>query len=567
MEIQPLIGRLANSEALLQQAEEALPGLPAGALANQVAGLVEEGRSLLRAAAAELSEQAVAAAEGPILKAYALGPQLASTQQLLLERLAKIAEAGPRINERLARGREEFDIVDEYAPSSWSDIRGNGSEATAAATQAHQAWESASAKVKPETADWLGALTDVELAEARLAYADQLLDAISQRLTDLRQAEQNTRSEVENARRDVNLGWGYVRSNDADVGKAPERALGQAATLLEAIDRELAGGKPDWIAQLKQAQRVSELADQALAGARSEVDGMQAKRQRVGPAEQAAKSEAAKIANFAKLHPADVKPDQRQRIAELDRLIAQADQAAAGANQAEEEARAPAYDEALRLYGQALDEAGNLYQAVYGSFQELEALRQEALTAVQVAEQSLANTNSWYGQYGGSLPPGSNGRQLLEQAQRTFRPFNPNADARELRAIADAAVQANQLAQQAAQIIQQAAQSYQQPYQSHGGYDHRRRGSGVDLGDVLTGMALGSLFNGNRGGSWGGGYGGSWGGGHHGGHDSGGGGLFGGGGGSIGDWGGGGGDSGGSIGGWGGGGGDSGGGGGEIGGW
>ncbi len=559
---QPWLTRLQAAETQLAETAEALPSLPAGAPVEDVKIALEQGRAALRETALVIDSpdvaDHVAEVERLARHAFKLGPGFASTQREIVQRLEALAARGPEMNQRLEQGRSEFDSVDDYAPETWSDIRGNGSEATAAVGQSHQLWQTAQAKIAPETNDWAGALTDVETAEARLGYADELLTMISTRLQDLRAAQKNAQHEVENAERDVKLGWGYLRNNDADVGKVPENALNEGEKILAAIKRDLAEAQPNWIAILQQATHVRQLADKALAGARSEVDTMTAKRTQAEHLAQAAQSEVTKLTNFAKLHPTDITATHRRDIDTVAKMVDLGGRQLNAAGQVEEEARAGTLDKAIAAYTEAIEHAAPLYSSMYEAFQSLEAVRQEADAAVQVAQQSINNTVAWYNSYAYVLPAGSPGQKLLEQAQRTLRPFNPQADARELQAIATAAKEANRLAHEAAQSIQQAAQSYQQTHPVQG-----QGRQGGDFGDLLTGMVIGSLMNsgggrhrdhgwGSGSGGWGGGSGGGGGGGGSifgggsGGSDSGwgggsgGGSIFGGGGGGGGGWGGGG---------------------------
>ncbi|HYF62665.1 MAG TPA: hypothetical protein VD886_07610, partial [Herpetosiphonaceae bacterium] len=395
VQYQPLISRLQAADAQVSEAERFLPSLPAGPHADEVGALIEQSRASLRAAALGIdSPEAadhVAEAERLSAHAYKLGPDFANTQREISQRLEALSARGVEMNARLEQGHAEFDIVDEYAPETWSDIRGNGSEATAAVGQARQLWQSAQTKIAPEANDWAGALNDVETAEARLRYADELLQGISTRLNDLREAQKNAQREVDNAERDIKLGWGYVRNNDPDVGKNPEQKLGQAETILAAIRQNLASQQPNWISVLKQATEVRQLADQALAGARSEVDAMNAKRGQADNLAQAAQAELNKLTGFAKLHPVEVTASHRREIDRVGALVAQGTGNIDSALQAEETARSSSLDNAIQQLKEAIELAQPLYSSMYEAFQTLEALRQEASSAVEVAQQSINN--------------------------------------------------------------------------------------------------------------------------------------------------------------------------------
>lgn len=524
IKLQPLLDRLKSAEAQLNAAEESLAGL-SGKRASGVKQLVAEGQQVLQNAAVQINQSdasdLVDEAERIAQRAYKLGPDFANTQQSFNQRLEAVNARGLELNNRLEASRNEFSEVNQYAPESWSDIRGNGSEAASAVAQAHQLWQTAQAKIAPDQDDWAGGLEDLETAEGRLVYADTLLSAISQRLADLREAQKNATHQIEDAKRDIKLGWGYVRNNDADVGKVPEKALNQAEALIQNVESQLAREKPNWISVLQQVTQARQYADQALAGARSEVETMNAKRAQAKDLAKAAQAELGKLQNFAQLHPVEATPEHRKKIDSLGRTLSEADTSLLSADRNEEEARAGALDAAITGYNTVISQAAPLYSAMYETFQSLEVLRREASEAFQVAQQSLNNANQWYNQYGHVLPANSNGRSLLTQAQQTLRQYNPNANAEELKKIAASAREANGYAHQAAQIIQSAAQTYQQSHpQQYGGqypsgqYSGHRRDRDNDFGDLLTGMFIGSMMNsgGNHhhGGGWGSGGGGGW---------------------------------------------------------
>ncbi|MFQ3663178.1 MAG: hypothetical protein SNJ69_12380 [Chloroflexaceae bacterium] len=94
------------------------------------------------------------------------------------QRIAALEQRGLQAAERIAEGRRVFDIVDEFAESAWSDIRGNGSEAQAAADRAHEHWERARAANSMETQQFLLAREQLDAAEQELNFVDQLIDAI-----------------------------------------------------------------------------------------------------------------------------------------------------------------------------------------------------------------------------------------------------------------------------------------------------------------------------------------------------------------------------------------------------
>ena len=59
--------------------------------------------------------------------------------------LADLQSAGEQVKAYIQQGAQTFDQVDQYAESSWHDIKGNGTEAQKAADRAHALWQQATA--------------------------------------------------------------------------------------------------------------------------------------------------------------------------------------------------------------------------------------------------------------------------------------------------------------------------------------------------------------------------------------------------------------------------------------
>ncbi len=107
---------------------------------------------------------------------------------------------------------------------------------------------------------------------------------------------------------------------------------------------------------------------------------------------------------------------------------------------------------------------------------------------------------------------GSEARTRLAEATRQLEA----AEAKKTSNVAEAIAHANGAAALAAQAQQLANNDVSYARQAYGSH-YGGRGGGSDLGSVIGGIIIGNVlrggFGGGRGGSWGGGYGGSWGGG------------------------------------------------------
>jgi hypothetical protein len=519
--------RLASEGYIMERSRSALDGAET-ALAETARALQSQGL--------EPAKVKLQVAQKMLDEAVANGTGLVTLRAENDDRLRSVEELGATIAKHIADGRVAFDIVDEFAEATWSDIRGNGSEAQAAADRAHEHWLLAGKQNTMEEQEFFAAKDALDAAEKELTQADALIDAIIQRLKDLETARDNARAEVDAAAADIAKGWEFVRGNDPDVGRKPEEALRRAEASLALAKDEMQEPKPNWLVLLQNAQEANQYADEALAGARSEVEAMEKMRGQLKVAQQAATAEVNKLVKFASSRGDDISPNNGQAIARVQQLVKRAYEAVQLAEGSAEERRRAAYQQAMAAYSELQKEAGATYQRVYADAQRLEQLRSQV-------NQELANARAILNQ----------GEQYIQ----TYRVPNRSGPAQQIRGAARAFQQirtpitgeanlthALQVARSIQADVRDAVQDIQRSYRPPSG------SGGVDIGDVVGGMIIGEILSGgNRGSGWGGS--GSWSGGSGG--SSGGWGGLGGGGGSWGGTGGGGGsfgDSGGGGGGW-----------------
>ncbi len=455
------------------------------------------------AATPQLDQAEAARAEG-----VARGGGMPALRRENEQRLPQVEQAGQQLATYIADGRRTFDIVDEFAESTWSDIRGNGSEAESAAAQAHSLWQRATERNTMEAQDFLGAKQDLDAAEQQLAQARTLIDTILQRLKDLEAARDAARSELSMAEADIEQGWKFVRSNDPDVGKAPEEQLNRAAALLKQANAELAQQRPDWLALVKQAREANQLADQALAGARSEVETIDKLRAEVANAQQLAGAEVQKIVKFAGLHVNDLPRTSQKQLDKLQGDVRAAYEALKASEQAEDQARLAALRDAQARYTALHDTADKLYDEIYAAFQRVEELRKQVAQEVQRAQTVIARAEQLRQTYSAYIPRNSEGIALLGQARAALgRVGDVNDDAGAKRAI---------------KVANEARSMPTRPRRSSARRSARARGAAaMALVTLLAACWLASILNS----------------GHDSDHGSSGGGGWGSGGGSLGGWG------------------------------
>lgn len=483
------------------------------------------------ATARELLDQAEATrAEG-----VARGGGMPALQRANAQRLPTIQAAATDTNEYIGQGRAAFTTVNEFAETTWTDIRGNGSEAEAAAHDASQLIARATERNTMEQQDFAGAQADLNAAEERLGFARTLVDTILQRLKDLQAARDAARAEINAAQTDIDAGWQFVHANDPDVGKNPETNLQQAGTLLAQATAEIQQPRPNWLTIVKQALEANRLADQAIANARSEVEAMNALREQAQRAQQLATGEVQKIAQFVGLHEQALPGDAPEQLDALQRELQQATTLHQAAQVHEETARANDLRNAVTGYTTVEQHAEQLYTNLYAAFQRSEQLRTTLAREVNAAESALAQAVQQYNAYA-SYFASTDIANLIHSAQAALDAIgNPRTENRLQEAVRNAQ-QARTNAEYANQLLNEQISRLRNA-------QARQR-----LDDVLTGAMIGSALGGR--GGHGGRHRGSW---SDGGGRSGGGGGWSSGGGSFGGWGGG------SGGGWGGGGGGGGG--------
>lgn len=449
--------------------------------------------------------------------------------------LAKLENAGRDVRALIQEGAKAFDKVDEYAPTSWQDIRGNGAEAQLAADEAFRLWREASAMnaLTPDSPqDFPEARKLIERANSRLEDARQLVKSILARLAHLEKSRQIAQSEIEAARKDIAAGARFIEQYDPDITPKPALLIEEADKLLREAEDERQGSKPDWIAVVKLARQANDLADRALADARNEQEAMESRRLRAQTSSQQAEASLSRATNFLTVHRTDIDPelqaglaDAAEKVQSAQRILQEAESDAV-----EDAGRAERLDETVRLLLEVQQIADASYAEATEQFAAMEGLRYDAGQALQRAESAIQEASSYINQYESAL--GDRSVALLNEAERLIPAWSRSADASLLREITERARQAEARSIEAYNAATQEIEARLA--------EQRAREAQQAMAAALAINVLGAVLQGggrrSRGG-WSGGWGGTSGG-FGGGGSSGGG--WGGGGSSSGGWGGGG---------------------------
>jgi hypothetical protein len=451
--------------------------------------------------------------------------------------LNALQTAGEETKALIAHGAAAFDKVDEYAVSSWEDIRGNGTEAQRAADEAYRLWQEASKlnAVTPDSPqDFEGAREAIAAANEHLGRARVLVTAILDRLKNIEESRRVAEDEISAAEHDWRAGREFVSRYDPDITPKPAVLLKEAADLVAEAKREMAQRNPDWIKVVRLAREANDRADRALADARSQAEAMQARRSKARTLGQQAETSLSRATNFANIHRDDVTREVFPAIEVAERNLAEG---RALASRGEMEAvqdveRARALDAAAAAFTQVIGMADAAYNQAFQQFQALETARKDAYAALQRADAAVRETASYIDENSSVL--GQETHDMLEESINLLPKWAQSGNEATYKAITQRAREAENIAERA---YNQAAGEVS---------EHRERESAERMADIVgTIIAIGAqaaMSSAGRRSSRGGG--GGWGGG----------GIFGGGGGRGGSSGGGWGGGGSSGGGWGGGG-------------
>ncbi|HEX8600972.1 MAG TPA: hypothetical protein VF952_20930 [Chloroflexia bacterium] len=459
--------------------------------------------------------------------------------------LAALGAAGEQLRAYIQDGARAFDAVDEYAPSSWQDIQGNGTEAQKRADDAYRLWQEATElnRASPDSEqDFAEAAEDIKEANTLIGEARALVAAIIERQEHLRKSQAIARDEIAAAEKDIGAGRAFVRQYDPDVTPRPNEMLVQAEKQLAEAKQEVSLARPDWIRVVELARGANDLADRALADARSQAEAMEARRRRVQTTHEQALASASRLRNFVQVHAGDIHPSINKALEDADRTFRAAQQELEPLRQGglEDVARARVLDHVAEGYTKAQKVADEAYKLAYDQFQVMEGLRRQTASAIGEARRSIEEARAYLEENQHVLTNAP--LNYLHEAIGLMPKWRDNADAQALRSMQAAANKAHDRAQAAIQLASAQIEQYNEQVQAREAADNAA--AMAMLVGVLGSMASSGGRRRSIGGGWGswggGGFGGGGGGISIGGGGGSSGGGFGGGGFSGGGWGGGG---------------------------
>jgi hypothetical protein len=285
-------------------------------------------------------------------------------------------------------------IAAEFAESSWSAIRGNGTEAENRVEWAENALHSASEFFSgPEEKDWTEAQEQLEEAGTWLDEAVELVQSITAAKRNLEAARQDAPQEVQAAREDIHRAREYIADYDPDIREQLESELDTAAEGLQSAQGELEEQeKPDFPQVVALAREANASADRILEEARTEHEIIERLRSKYRSSLRDAELATSRTERYLRDHRRDMS-DNTQETAERGLGILQkAKESRAVAEEAEDLARRQALEEAVTFADQARDLASRAYTAAQREFARAEAARRPAYVPIPTT-----GTGSWRG--------------------------------------------------------------------------------------------------------------------------------------------------------------------------
>jgi hypothetical protein len=354
--------------------------------------------------------EVVAAVEGAAALTTELETEVA-LQRRNGVRIEELMKRGASISDLIERGAVAFDAVDDFSEANWRDIRGNGSEAQAAAERAETLVERAAelnalavegAAEGDERQDVSSAAAALDDAERELDQVEALVAAIMERLSALREAQATARRHLEAVEADLEAQRAQLADPEVDrvVGEEPAAALAEGERLAAEARAALAAEQPDWLVAMAAIQRADRAVDSALAAQRQEREAMERLQLRLVSERDEAQAARSRSEHFVRVHAADLSPDTVALGSEALQAFERASALAARSDVAEEGALALLLQEAATAFDGAQAAADRAYAAAEVEFVSAEELRREAAAVAAEVESDLDSLGAYLRRHG-----------------------------------------------------------------------------------------------------------------------------------------------------------------------
>jgi hypothetical protein len=296
------------------------------------------------------------------------------------EKLGELEKIAAEVRQHLDETAATFTAFNDFAPSSWRDVQGNGTEAQNTLNRAQELWEEAR-----EDNDLSGsqefdrAKVALENASAELGRAKTLLVAVDTRLRDLQTAKATAKEQLMLVEKDIANSETILRAPEVDkqVGQAPELKLNEAKNFVAKAQTELAQNLPDWLVVMKNVQSADKLADEALGFIRSEQEAMERRRLRVNSEKVEAQSSLQRLLNYVQVHESEMSQATLTQTEQVKVQYQQAEGKEQSATELSENLLAQTLEQTATLYDAVQQQTDTLFVQAEKEFNELEALRKK----------------------------------------------------------------------------------------------------------------------------------------------------------------------------------------------
>jgi len=305
--------------------------------------------------------------------------RLAEGAQAVAEQVGALPAALRAADEAVGAVALLWPRLESYAESSWSDVRGNGSEAEES-LDAAAAMLGRLAEARPEAFGVdvaAGALASLAEVRAEIERAERLVAAVRQRLAFLDRAREEADGALDGVRAALAAARAHLRQPDVDpdVSPAPDARLDAAERELEALRLAMHEPRPDWIAVLRRAHDAARAVDEAAADVRAQQERMDALRRQLAADKSDAEAALDRAERYLASHGGDVGAEGPERVGEARAALGEAAERAAAAERWEDAARAEALDRAAEGYRRGTRLADTAYDVMAAAVARAEKAR------------------------------------------------------------------------------------------------------------------------------------------------------------------------------------------------
>jgi hypothetical protein len=296
------------------------------------------------------------------------------------EKLGDLETLAAEVQQHLDKTAATFAAFHDFAPSSWRDVQGNGTEAQNALNRAQELWEEARDSNHLSGAqEFERAKVALGNASAELTQAETLLVVVDTRLRDLQSAKATAKDQLAQVEKDIAHFETTLRSSalGKNVGGASQVKLGEAKTFVVKAQAELAQTLPDWLVVLKNVQTAHDLADEALGFMRSEQEAGERRRLRVTSEKVEAQSSLQRLLNYAQVHHSEVSQSTVTQIEHLKGQYQQAESKEQTATTLSGDLLAQTLEQTASLYDQVQQQADIVFVQAEQEVADLENLRKK----------------------------------------------------------------------------------------------------------------------------------------------------------------------------------------------